>query len=140
MKLSWNPPQLTNNRAEFRWRAPYSASVHQGYFRKDNTRAPARPWADITVSEVDIPSLFFDKAMATISGDRHLDLDTAFAEFCSQMEQEFGDRIQSKRYEWDRVTRRRVGGPSGQKIVGSPRDIVDTSRLLNSLTVVFSRV
>jgi hypothetical protein len=133
MQLTWNPPALhTANKCEFLWKAPYSANIHQGYVRKDGSSAPARPFADITIAETNQVLLFY--LAFQMAGS---DLQQAFNLYCEAMRDEFALRIEQWRYEWDRATYRKIGGPSGKKKVDSPRDIIDTGNFVNSLVLTY---
>ena len=97
--------------ATFRSEADYSLDVHV-----------QRPFMDAAVAETDILEVFQEN----FKGDIH----AAFDATAEVLHENIKGQIQDEKWVWGNVTHRRNG-----QIVGSPRDIVDTGRLLESQTL-----
>lgn len=123
---SWTPPTLDLTRAVFSWNEWYAIFVHEGFTRKDGTKAPARRWTDAGIAEIDIAEEF--KAQY----QQHKDLSIAFQETCKVLNDVFQKQFDDPKWEWDRVTIRK-----NKSVVDSPRDIHDSGDLKNSQELEF---
>lgn len=123
---SWTPPTLDLTRAVFSWNEWYAIFVHEGFTRKDGTKAPARRWTDAGIAEIDIAEEFKAQFL------QHKDLSIAFQETCKVLDDVFQKQFDDPKWQWDRVTIRK-----NKSIVDSPRDIYDSGDLKNSQELAF---
>ena len=63
-------------------------------------------------------------------------IEEAFQELVHDFDEQLRSEITSEKWDWDRITHRRVGAGKTGKIAGSPRDIVDTGELRDSQGIV----
>lgn len=124
MKLTWNPPNISELPIKvFHYKADYAAEVHDGDFGK-----PARPWLMTAAFETDFTDLFTE-AMAGRSLTTE-SVKSAWDELADKFEQILDESMSDERWYWPRRTFRQSG-----EIATSPRDIVDTGELRDSLEV-----
>lgn len=99
----------------------YSLEVYVGSERVDGTRQPARPWIDAAIAETDLAK---DVArMVKMSGE--FDVEESLEAAAEILLDKIKGQIQDEKWQWDRPTIRSDGS-----IAKSPRDIVDTGKLL----------
>lgn len=101
--------------------ADYSADVFFPAYRADGSTRPGRPWFWAAFEQFDLAQAIADRMRSPS------DMQKAFAAAALDFHGIVLDEIESKKWEWDRLTRRKNGA-----LVGSPRDIVDTGELRNS--------
>lgn len=122
---SWNPPKVKPQAAKFISGAEYSANVHEGGDpRPDGTRTPARRFIDAAVAETPIE----EEIVENFDGD----VNEAFEAGARLLHQNIKGMILDKRWEWDRLTRRK-----NSEVAGTLRDIVDTGELYRSQSLEF---
>lgn len=126
MRIKWTPPKIENQLATHAWLADYATDVHEGRERYDGTEMPPRRWTDAALADVNLPERFAELFVEL--GD----YEAAFQALNYELGDKFAEMIESPIWEWDRTTRRTSG-----KIVGSPRDIVDTGNLRDSYNLRF---
>ena len=117
---NWNPPKLNVTKATYTWDTEYAELVHNG-----DSDYPARPWVDNAVANIDFVTDF--KVHYQRNGE---DLDSSFLHIVDILSTQCIHEMQEATYYWPRETKRKSG-----EIVGSPRDIVDTGRLMESQSV-----
>lgn len=115
MRLIFKPPQIPTYKARHNSDANYSVVVVNGAYRSNGSIMPARDFISDGVANTDF---------AVSNGT---DLKQEFININNRLHTSIKESIQSDKWEWDRETYRRNG-----EIVDSPRNIVDTSELLNS--------
>lgn len=64
-------------------------------------------------------------------------IDNSFAVLVDEFGQQQQEEIRSEKWDWPRTTYRQVGVGRTGAVADSPRDIVDTGKLLNSLDIEF---
>lgn len=121
MKLNWNPPKVSRQRAVYRWSAPHAVYVHEGAVLNNGTVLPARRWTDYAIANTPIPQVFASEYQ--ISGS----LDGAFRLLANRLDDAFRLAIESPIWDWPRSTKRSNG-----ETVFTPRDIVDQGTLRDS--------
>lgn len=124
MKLKWNPPDIRDIKAAYRWggtEAPYVIGVYFGETLNSGVRNPGRPWVDVVIQNEDIPSIFMKNY------DYDFDVDKAFEDTALDLFGLFREAIEDPIWEWPRITHRRSG-----EVAGSPRNIVDLGNLRDS--------
>jgi hypothetical protein len=126
MKLSWNPPKVTPQRAIYRWSASHSAIVHEGAVLPSGTVLPARRFTDYAVANTPVAQMVAD---AVRSGQS---IDVAFRLAAHGLNAAFTDAIVSPIWDWPRLTVRSDGS-----IASSPRDAVDEAELRDSQSMIF---
>lgn len=127
--LRWNPPKLTASTAVYEWGVPYAAANHNGAKLRNGGTITPRPWTEYAREEIiDLPDAFVDAFRSTD------DLNQSFKITADKYNRAMKVSIRGKFWNWPNTTRRRNG-----TTVTSPRDIVDTSDLLNSQTMRFER-
>ena len=110
IRTSFRPPALRSIHVSG---AEHSAVVVYGATRLDGSIMPARDFLSDAIAQTNF----------TIQGD----LKQGFISVNEELHTNIKQSIQDEKWKWDRVTYRRNGD-----MVDSPRDIVDTSDLLNS--------
>lgn len=122
--LVWNSPDVRSLAIkEFLYTKNYAAVVHEGSEGK-----PARPWLMTAALEFDFPKVFAEKmGSAEIST---ASLERAWETTITAFEQYLHEEFSNERWLWPRETKRRSG-----ELAGSPRDIVDSGELRDSLEV-----
>lgn len=100
---------------------PYSADVFFPDHRADGSTRPGRPWFWTALEQFDLA-----KSIA-LRMRSPKDAQKAFSAAAMDFHEIVLNEIESKKWEWDRLTRRKSGA-----LVGTPRDIVDTGELRNS--------
>jgi hypothetical protein len=93
--------------------AEHSAVVVMGGYRDDGSVMPARD--------------FFTDAIAQTDFEIKGDIQQGFIDINKGLHENIKGSITDKKWKWDRVTYRRNG-----EVADSPRNIVDTSELLDS--------
>ncbi len=125
-KLSWNPPKITTKKVVFEWTANHASIVHNGSFGSDNVRIFPRPFVTRTAAKTDVPDLFENNFLRT------QDFNAAFRDTAGDLAELFTDAIESKTWYYPTKTYRSNGS-----VATSPRDILDTKELRDSLIVAF---
>jgi hypothetical protein len=124
MELHWNPPNISELPLKaFYYSADYAAEVHDGDFEK-----PARPWLMTAAFETEFEKLFDEAIAGKPLTDTNLI--AAWNEVAEKFEQILDESMSDERWYWPHRTLRQSG-----EIAGSPRDIVDTGELRDSLEV-----
>lgn len=126
-KLIWNPPIVHDINCTYEWPVDYAADVHEGQMRQDGTMMPARRWTDAAIQNINLGDLYARNFKSVPN------IETAFRDTAIDLGAEFIHEIESPIWDWDRATRRSDGS-----IATTPRDIVDTGALRDSMTVTFS--
>jgi hypothetical protein len=116
MRLKWTPPSINKMTARHTSGAEHSSVVVFGGYRTDGSVMPARDFFSDAIAQTD-----FDKPLES-SG-----VQDAFKSINEDLHENIKTSIQSEKWEWNRTTYRRSG-----EVVGTPRDIVDAGKLLNS--------
>lgn len=120
--LSWNIEKEFEKRNRYEWSAKHASIVHNGQ-RSASGEIVSRPWVYKTVgSALDLQSELQKEFEKT--GD----LELAFEAVSEKLNKEFKDSIQSPVYNWPNDTKR----SNGEYITAGPRNIVDSSELINS--------
>lgn len=127
-RLVWNPPTFRSREARYEWGgggAEYAPVVYFGAQLRSGGRIPGRPWiTDPTngaLSRVSLVDVFAD------SYQTREDTDQAFRVTANALADASKDALKTARWSWPGSTVRTNG-----QTVGSPRNIVDTGRLLGS--------
>lgn len=125
--LTWNPPRIYNKSASYDWQVDYAEEVHNGSVSLGGQRKLPRPWVYEAVSQyIDIVENM--KLIYQTTGN----INVAFADTVWDLQRAFTNAIEDEIYYWNGVTYRQNGD-----VVESPRDIVDTGALRDSLKVEF---
>ena len=120
--MNWKDPGIPRQiTAKLEWTAPYSADVYLGPHFKDGSRGIARPWAEVTLAQVNISLL----VKAAFRGD----LTAAFLLMLERLELEFAETINS--HDWG------VVGTTEKRYRNAPtwQTITDSGELRDSLEV-----
>lgn len=113
MKTNWKQPNIPRQiTAKFEWKKEYASVVHEGLHLSDGSRGIARPWTEVTLSQVE-PSLLMK---AAYQGD----LVAAFLLMVERLHLEFDEVIDH--HDWGvtgETTKRYRGTPTWEKITDS---------------------
>ncbi|MGL5719594.1 MAG: hypothetical protein ACRCYP_02185 [Alphaproteobacteria bacterium] len=125
--LKWTPQKIHNKSASYDWQVDYAEEVHNGSVSLGGLRKLPRPWVYEAISQyIDIVENM--KLIYETTGN----IDLAFADTVWDLQRAFTNAIEAEIYYWPNVTIRENGD-----VVESPRDIVDTGALRDSLVVEF---
>ncbi len=124
MKLTWNPPKHTTLKTHYEWGVDYADEVHNSAVNVGGTTGkPARPWVYTAVDNyINVPKTMQDFL-------QNNDLKTAFTKTSHALSDAFDDAIEASIYSYPGTTYRTNG-----EVVTSPRNIVDTGALKDSLS------
>lgn len=123
MRLTWNPPKITNNLGRYTYDIHYAALVHEGA-DSSQFHYPARPWTDRAAAEADMEAQF--KQFYQQTGSVNAAFNLLVEWFAEQMQA----KLMSSEWPWPHLTLRENGS-----VAGLVRDIFDTGDLYRSLQV-----
>jgi hypothetical protein len=125
MDLTWNPPKIKSQTAEYHWTANYAVDVYFGTEDRDGIQGIDRPWVDVALSQNDFLEFFM-----AFYNERNPNVRAAFALAIDALKQAFDDVIDN--HDWG------IEGRNEKSVrVGVPtwKYITDSGELRDSLEV-----